>query len=354
MLVNNRAAGLMRGLDKYAVPHKTLQKAEEILADPEKKLSLGTVKHINQGLYQLLLWMKSVVALHKLVNPLLFVSADYVRKRLSPEEVETVEYIYQSVENWKTIYTIRLRGNHGVSTLSRIVTEARNRLSADYEEYVNIGRWEESNRICLFYFNAREKVPPGARPALIEKVLTEFFGCFKDVENFAFEAARFTATQALESSAALDSNPSLNASNILRTLKASKRNINIEATLLEHKIFADTLLWYVGLEDLPACSLVNKHWHKGVKMHLILRAINIIGETKEYQDSHRDLVDRINSKRRSYYDDYELEPPSKDSAMRKMNALTSKVPETAPCRTSPTCGLSKGRLKATSCSSPLL
>jgi hypothetical protein len=325
MLVNNRATLLMRRLDKYAIPHKTLHKAEEILADPEKKLSLGTVKHINQGLYQLLLWMKAVVTLHKLVNPLLFISAEYVRKRLSPDEVQTVEYIYQNIENWKTIYSLRLRANQGQSTLSGIVTEARKSLSADFEEYVNLGRWEDSNKICLFYFTAREKVPPGARPALIEKALTEFFNCFKDVESFGFEAAHFTATQALESSGALESNPSLNASNIMRTLKASKRNINIEATLLDHKIFADGLLWFVPLEDLPACSLVNKHWHKGVKMHLILRAIQLISETKEYQDTHRELADRINNKRRGYYDDYELEPPTKDSAMRKMNVLTSKV-----------------------------
>jgi len=42
-----------------------------------------------------MLWVKSVLTYNKLLNPLNFVSADYVRKRFNDqEEVQTIEAIY--------------------------------------------------------------------------------------------------------------------------------------------------------------------------------------------------------------------------------------------------------------------
>lgn len=319
----------MQKLDKYAIPHATLQKVDEILADPEKKLTLHSVKNMSQGLYQLLLWIKAIVALHKIVNPLLFVSADYVRKRLAPDEVELVEYIYQSIENWKLIYTIRLRNNEGKSTLSNIISESKKNLSGEYGEYVNLGRWEESNKICMFYFNAKEKVPTGAHPALVEKVLTEFFTCFKEVDSFGFDPIQAQPNKSINLNL---SNPSaeisqsiINSSNIMATLKTGKKNISIEATLLDHKILAVNLLFYADVQDLKNCSLINKHWHKGVKMHMILRAISFIEETKDFQEANKEIAERIDLKRKEYYEDYEINPPTKESALQKMSALSSKV-----------------------------
>ena len=223
------------------------------------------------------------------------------------------------------MYTIRMRNNGGKSCLPRIIAEAKKNLGAISEEYANLGRWEEGNRICLFYFNAKDQVPPGAHPALVEKVLTEFYSCFKDVDALGFESLHFTLTNPALGSSATEEK-SMSPSQILKTLKASKKNINIEATLLDHKIIAGSLLFYLDINGLLSCSLINKHWHKGVKMHMILRAIKIIEDAKEFQEHNKEIADRINQKRKQYYEDYEISPPSKESALRKMGMLEQKVP----------------------------
>ncbi len=329
LLIKNKATEQMRKLDKYAIPHKTLQEVEGLLTDPENGLSLRAVKAINQGLYQLLLWIKAILTLNKMVNPLLFISADYVRKRLTQEEVELVEYIYQSVESWKVMYTLRLRNNGGKSCLSRIVAEAKKGLGAEAEEYLHLGRWEEGNRICLFYSSAKDQVPQGAHPALVEKVLTEFFGCFKDVDTLGFESLHFTLTNPMatvsDNGATQGANQSLGTTEILRSIKAGKKNINIDASLIDHKILAGSLLFYLGTNEVLACTLVNKHWNKGVKMHMILRAIKIIEEAKAFQEANKEMAERVGAKRKQYYDDYEIQPPTKESALRRMGLLEAKV-----------------------------
>eukprot|EP01022_Parablepharisma_sp_SALTPOND_P008132 TRINITY_DN135258_c1_g1_i1.p1 TRINITY_DN135258_c1_g1~~TRINITY_DN135258_c1_g1_i1.p1 ORF type:complete len:1171 (-),score=124.18 TRINITY_DN135258_c1_g1_i1:698-4153(-) len=320
LLIKNKFLDTIRKLDKYWINHRILQQVEEILTDPEKKLSLKSVRSVNLGLYQLLLWIKAVLTLNKLVNPLLFISADYIRKRLTPEEITLVEDIYQGIESWKVMYTVRVRSNNGKSCLANIVEEAKKRLSATSEEYATIG--DTNNKITTFYFTAKDQVPIGAQPALVEKVLSEFFTGFKELDALGFESLHFTLSgPVLAGSGEI---PSVTAGDILKTLKAGKKNINIDATLLDHKILAGSVLFYLDTFELRSCSLVNKHWHKGVKMHMILRAIKIIEETKEYQEENRETADRINMKRKQYYEDYEIPPPTKESALIKMSLLEAK------------------------------
>lgn len=299
LLTKNKFIESIKKVDKYWINHRILQQVEEIINDPENKLSLKSVKLLNLGLYQLLLWIRAVLILNKLINPLLFISADYVRKRLLPEEVCLVEELYQAIESWKMMYTIRLRNNNGKSCLQKILDSAKQKLSKISDEFAILGKWEEGTKISQFYFSAREQVPVGAHPALVEKVLTEFFNGFKDLDAMGFESMHFTLNgPALGSSQELQT---ITAGDILKTIKTGKKNINIDATLLEHK-----------------------HWHKGLKMHMILRAINIIESTKDFQEKNREIAEKINNKRKQYYEDYEVSPPSKETALSKMSLLEAK------------------------------
>ena len=91
----------------YAISSDNLTKAHNILLT-QSLTDLEGVKLANKGIYQLLLWVKAVVALHFFLNPLNFVSVDYVKKKFVRSEIEVIEYIYHCLENWRFIYSIKL------------------------------------------------------------------------------------------------------------------------------------------------------------------------------------------------------------------------------------------------------
>ena len=322
LLVKKRFIPTLKKLDKYWIDYQMLIQLEEMLNNPEKKLSLKSVKVINIGLYQLLLWIRAVVMLNKLINPLLFMDVNYIKKRLLPEELLLVEDLNQAIESWKMMYSIHLRTNNGQSTFESIIEQTKKNLASISEEFAVLGKWEASNKIASFYFTAKDQIPPGAHPALVEKVLSEFFNEFKELDPFGFETIHFTLTGPVFNQQTEQSN--VTAADILKTVKTSKKNINIDASLLDHKVMATSLLFYMEIGELRSCSLVNKHWNKGVKMHAILRAIKIIEETKEYQEDNRQISERIHEKRMNYHKDYELPAPTKESAIERMSVLEAK------------------------------
>jgi len=67
------------------------------------------IQDMNIGMWQLYFWMKCILSLHQLINPLNFVSSQFVQSIFSPEETKTIENLFQCYENWRGIYSIKLK-----------------------------------------------------------------------------------------------------------------------------------------------------------------------------------------------------------------------------------------------------
>ena len=134
-----------------------------MLGDRSKGLTIESLKCVNTSAVQLLLWIKGIITLHKLLNPLIFISTEYVRNRCTDNELEHIEYIYQNIENWKIIYNIQLQSNRGEqgrreqTYLEGLVRQAKEKFDMDYIEYPNLKKvGEDEINIQLFYFSTKD------------------------------------------------------------------------------------------------------------------------------------------------------------------------------------------------------
>ena len=131
-----------------------LLQIDELLRNKDYNLSLDQVQNTNKGLKQLLLWIKAILTINKMLNPLIFISTDYLKNRCTKDEMKFLEYIHRRLEDWKTIYSLRVHSNNKRSSFKQIIERAQLTLSKDFTEYLSISR--DSNiptNIHQFYFH---------------------------------------------------------------------------------------------------------------------------------------------------------------------------------------------------------
>ena len=85
---------------------------------------------------------------------------------------------------------------------------------------------------------------------------------------------------------------------------------------LDPQIMCEYLFFFLDIDDIcKSMYLVNKKWHEAYKRHLNVRIFLLSEEVKQYEMNNCDIVENIRSKRLKYYEDYELDPPSKELAV---------------------------------------
>lgn len=86
--------------------------------------------------------------------------------------------------------------------------------------------------------------------------------------------------------------------------------------LIPPNILAEYLFFFLDTNDLCLNLFhVNKTWNKAYKWHLNVWIYILSDETKAFEVINGDIVDQIREKRLKFYEDYELEPPSKELAV---------------------------------------
>jgi len=142
----------------------------------------------------LFLWVKSVVTYNKLLNPLNFVNADYVRKRFmdTTNDIRMVEQLYQGLEHWRITFNLRTRhhlaiyGKQGVSQSVELISErAKNLIESSEDGRVSQLKCQLETELTSndsIYFQVTSEIPQGAKPAFFEKVLIDFFGNYDQFE----------------------------------------------------------------------------------------------------------------------------------------------------------------------------
>lgn len=90
-------------------------------------------------------------------------------------------------------------------------------------------------------------------------------------------------------------------------------------------ILSEFLFFFLDVEDLTKNLFnVNKNWLEAYKTHLNVRIYLLSEETKAYEEMNVDIVEGIREKRLQFYQDYEMEAPSKELAVRLLESLDHK------------------------------
>lgn len=82
-------------MNKYSFKVDNVQKAMRYLAKIEEKVRIESIRSTNLGIFQIYLWMKACISINIILNPLNFISNEYVNSNFSHEEIKQIEKMYQ-------------------------------------------------------------------------------------------------------------------------------------------------------------------------------------------------------------------------------------------------------------------
>lgn len=96
LLINqNNFLVFLKNLNKYSFKAEHVKKAMRQLSKLEEQCSIENILSINHGVFQIYLWVKACISTHIILNPLTFISNDYVSYIFNLDEIRQIEIMYQ-------------------------------------------------------------------------------------------------------------------------------------------------------------------------------------------------------------------------------------------------------------------
>jgi hypothetical protein len=309
LIINqNNFLGFLKNMNIYGFKSEQVKKAMNYLQKIEERAQNGiqTIFNSNQGVFQLYLWVKACVSVHIILNPLNFISNEYINMNFGLEEIRQIEIMFQCLEKWRNLYSIKLHCSRNQSSLRNIVEHwEENYLDEESLNFIRIAR-------------SVSKIPEievSKNKTANDQALIQFYHSF-DIFCRSFF---FNAMSKFE--------PIPEYINVPQSAKHSRNNNRADPSLssnymssyntkqgifgcLDKSILAEHVFFFLDLPDLCKSMVnVNSNWNKAYKTHLNARIYLLSEETKYYEEENIDIVDAIRHKRIKYYSDYELDPP---------------------------------------------
>jgi len=91
---------------------------------------------------------------------------------------------------------------------------------------------------------------------------------------------------------------------------------------IPNEFFIKNLLFFLDVHTLPKFALLSKKSNECMKTHMILRVFFLNKEKQMIEKENEKVITEIEKKRREFFEEYEILPPSKESALEKIKALT--------------------------------
>lgn len=113
----------MKNANIYGFKSDNVKKALSYLQRIEEQAENGiqTIFNSNQGVFQMYLWIKACISVHIILNPLNFISNEYINMSFGIEEIKQIEIMFQCLEKWRNLYSIKLHCSKNQSSLRKIV-----------------------------------------------------------------------------------------------------------------------------------------------------------------------------------------------------------------------------------------
>lgn len=142
LLINKSSFLLfLRTINIYALKSEQVKKAMKSLRKLEESSGMEAIFNTNQGIFQIYLWIKSCISVQIILNPLNFISSDYIRGSFGLQEIRNIEMMYLCLEKWRSLYSIKLHCTKNVSSLRSIVQHCQqNYLDEESLNFIRIVR----------------------------------------------------------------------------------------------------------------------------------------------------------------------------------------------------------------------
>ena len=372
LVINGKILKMLRNINKLSFPVAKLKQLSKELSPYSSLSALEDVKKVNHGIYQLLIWELFVIEYIKNYNPFDFINLDYITNRYEQDEIDLIRYYIEilnylkyhlkikyhfSVKNLNSSQTVAANPSYGFSF---IISKLKQYLSEQGMDSNSDLIFDSTNpdysKIATVYFESKDLIPLGAKPALYEKILTEIMASNErgGALEEGYDDSMDNTNANVVSYANSNEENMIDNSNQLSSIKeetkkakglkngVSKSKINpvsirkdplfISSTLsndppslsaLPNEIIVKSLLFYLDISSLPKFALVCKKANECIKTHIFIRLFFLNKEKKIIESENSDIISSIESKRNAFFTEYEILPPQKEHAYNLMNQITS-------------------------------
>ena len=365
--INGSLLKLMRNINKLELNKKQINVLSEEMLKYYSIEKLESIKKINRGLYQLLIWELYIFEYLKEYNPFIFLSIGLIQNgnNLEQEEIEMIKYYIDMLNYLK--YNLKAKYHFQKLTFGNMSKCPSYNFIPMMEELNNSLKNQGINTELIFdtlnqdhakisnlYFESRNLIPLAAKPALYDRIMIEIISAtLNNNNNQILETNTIGNGSKNDLGTIKEENSIINNNNLLNSnfkekknpILSSIKNSNVQLNNLDNKynnyminnnnhynslfevipneVIIKSLLFFFDINSLPNFSLVNKKCNECVKTHIFIRLFFLNQEKKLIEDDKNEIITSIESKREKFYEEYEMDPPDKEHACNLMSQITS-------------------------------
>jgi hypothetical protein len=94
---------------------------------------------------------------------------------------------------------------------------------------------------------------------------------------------------------------------------------------IPNEFLIKNILFFLDVHSLPKFGGLSKKTNECMKTHMIIRVFFLNKEKLSIEKDNNKIIQEIEGKRRDYFDEYEILPPSKENALEKIKSLNYYV-----------------------------
>ena len=366
--INGSLLKSMRNINKLELNKKQINILSEEMLKYYSIEKLESIKKINRGLYQLLIWELYIFEYLKEYNPFIFLSIQLIQNgnNLEKEELDMINYYIDMLNYLK--YNLKAKfhfqkltfGNMSkcpsynfIPMMEELNTSLKNQDIITDNIFGTLN--EDHAKIANLYFESKTLIPLAAKPALYDRIMIEIISATLNNNNQILEtntgvngSKNDLGTIKEENSIINNNNNNVLNSNlkdkknpILSSIKSlnnpinnimdnpynnylnNNTNYNSLFELIPNEVIIKSVLFYFDINSLPYFSLVNKKCNECIKTHIFIRLYFLNKEKKAIEEEKNDIINNIEFKREKFYEEYEMDPPDKEHACNLMSQITS-------------------------------
>ncbi len=110
-------------------------------------------------------------------------------------------------------------------------------------------------------------------------------------------------------------------SNITRGKKKTSLTFND----IPQDLIIKHMLFFLDINSLPKFALTSKKTNETVKTHIFIRLHFLNKEKKIIEQENANILKSIEEKRATFFEEYEIDQPTKEHAIQLMQTIKNKV-----------------------------
>ena len=345
IVLNGTLSKALKNNNKLDIPLNKLNSLHDDLQNLLSFDKLEEIRKMNRGVAQLVNWIILVYEYHKIFNPFDFVSSDYITNRFDEEDLDIIKYFCQLMNYFRYNLKVKFRFSRNFE-FKKLFEELKTFLKSQNVSIEGVfDTTPEYAKIAGIYFETKDQIPIGAKPAFFERILNESLkasviskkrqeGTLTDNiggNNLGTIREENSITEKMKENKSLNNNNNINnpnkENNKIQLLNhyAKSKPQKVMFNDIPNEIVIKQVLFYLDINSLPKLSICNKKTNECVKTHIFIRMHYLNKEKKLIEKDNSEIIDTIEAKRKEFYEEYEVEMPNKNHAINLMQTITNNV-----------------------------